>query len=40
LVGQGARFELWDEAKWDAQMDKSIALNEEGIPPELEDFSL
>src|SRR6185369_15127702 len=38
LVGQGARFELWDEAKWDAQMDKSIALNEEGIPPELEDF--
>ena len=40
LVGQGARFELWDEAKWDAQMDKSIALNEEGIPPELQDFSL
>ena len=40
LVGQGARFESWDEAKWDAQMDKSIALNEEGIPPELEDFSL
>jgi MraZ protein len=40
LVGQGARFELWDEAKWDAQMDRSIALNEEGIPPELEDFSL
>jgi MraZ protein len=40
LVGQGTRFELWDEVKWDAQMDKSIALNEEGIPPELEDFSL
>ncbi len=28
LVGQGVRFELWDEAKWAAQMDKSIALNE------------
>jgi MraZ protein len=40
LVGQGTRFELWDEEKWDAQMDKSIALNEEGIPAELEDFSL
>lgn len=40
LVGQGARFELWDEEKWAAQMEKSIALNEEGIPPELEGFSL
>jgi MraZ protein len=40
LVGQGARFELWDEGKWAAQMEKSIALNEEGIPPELEGFSL
>ena len=40
LVGQGARFELWDEAKWAAQMDKSIAPNEDDIPPELEDFSL
>ncbi len=40
LVGQGARFELWDERKWMAQMDQSMALNEEGIPPELEGFSL
>jgi MraZ protein len=40
LVGQGARFELWDEAKWATQMDQSIALNENGIPPELEGFSL
>ena len=40
LVGQGAKFELWDEAKWAAQMDQSIALNENGIPPELEGFSL
>ena len=40
LVGQGARFELWDEAKWTTQMDQSIALNENGIPPELEGFSL
>jgi len=40
LVGQGARFELWDEAKWAAQMDKSIAPDEDGLPPELEGFSL
>jgi MraZ protein len=40
LVGQGLRFELWDEAKWAAQMEKSIALNETGIPPELDGFSL
>jgi MraZ protein len=40
LVGQGGRFELWDEAKWDTQMEKSIALSEDGVPPELEGFSL
>jgi MraZ protein len=40
LVGQGARFELWDDTKWAAQMEQSIALNENGIPPELEGFSL
>ena len=40
MVGQGARFELWDEEKWETQMEKSVALNEEGMPPELEGFSL
>jgi MraZ protein len=40
LVGQGARFELWDERKWEQQMEQSIALNENGVPPELEGFSL
>ena len=40
LIGQGGRFELWDEVKWDTQIEKSIALNEDGIPPELEGFSL
>jgi MraZ protein len=40
LVGQGTRFELWDEAKWAAQMEQSIALNEDGIPPELQGFTL
>jgi MraZ protein len=40
LVGQGARFELWDEAKWAEQMERSMALDESSIPPELEGFSL
>jgi MraZ protein len=40
LVGQGARFELWDEAKWAAQMEKASALSQDGMPPDLEGFSL
>ena len=40
LVGQGARFELWDEGKWGEQMERSMALYESSIPPELEGFSL
>lgn len=40
LVGQGARFELWDEGKWAEQMERSMALDESSIPPELEGFSL
>jgi MraZ protein len=40
LVGQGARFELWDDAKWAAQMEKSSAPSEDDIPPDLEGFSL
>jgi MraZ protein len=40
LVGQGARFELWDESKWAEQMERSMALDESSIPPELEGFSL
>jgi len=40
LVGQGTRFELWGEAQWGAQMEKSIAPGEDDIPPELEGFTL
>ena len=39
-MGQGARFELWDESKWAEQMERSMALDESSIPPELEGFSL
>src|SRR5262245_66578519 len=40
LVGQGVRFELWDEAKWGAQMEKSSVLSENDVPTELEGFWL
>ena len=40
LVGQGARFELWDDAKWVAQMERSSAPSENDIPVDLEGFSL
>jgi len=43
LIGQGNKFELWDEAFWNAKRD--IWLTEGGdegleLPPELESFSL
>jgi MraZ protein len=40
LVGQGMRFELWDEGKWAEQMERSMQLDESTIPSELEGFSL
>jgi MraZ protein len=40
LVGQGVRFELWDEAQWKRQMDEATAFQAGGLPPELEGFSL
>jgi MraZ protein len=39
LVGQGRKFELWDEAKW--QDETARALTFDGaMPPELDGFSL
>jgi len=40
LVGQGRRFELWDVAKWDQQIGRAVELTGNGMPPELEGFSL
>ena len=39
LVGQGAKFELWDEEKWNQQMEDA-QLFRDGVPPELDGFSL
>ncbi|MBK9161669.1 MAG: division/cell wall cluster transcriptional repressor MraZ [Nitrosomonadales bacterium] len=40
LVGQGNKFELWDEARWQAQQDAGLSQIGGELPPELEGFSL
>jgi MraZ protein len=41
MIGQGNKFELWDEATWNALMDTCLAEDFGDIlPPELESISL
>ena len=40
LIGQGNKFELWDEAKWHAQQQAALSLMNGDLPSELEGFSL
>ena len=40
LVGQGQKFELWDEAQWQVETAQAIAFPADGLPPELDGFSL
>jgi MraZ protein len=42
LIGQGNRFELWDEAHWNEQREQWLQVDEttEALPPELETLSL
>ena len=42
LVGQGVRFELWDEARWNERRDEWLAGDEAAtdLPAELETLSL
>ena len=40
LVGQGNKFELWDEARWTEQTAQAIVFHAGGLPPELDGFSL
>lgn len=40
LVGQGNKFELWDEDKWNQQLAEALVFRDGGMPPELEGFSL
>src|SRR5512137_143481 len=40
LVGQGNKFELWDEARWQALTEKMTGFSADNMPPELEGFPL
>ncbi|MDQ6621065.1 MAG: division/cell wall cluster transcriptional repressor MraZ [Pseudomonadota bacterium] len=40
LVGQGNKFELWDEARWLEETARSISIPGGDLPPELDGFSL
>ena len=40
LVGQGAKFELWDEEQWNLQVENALSFKEDDMPIELEGFSL
>ena len=40
LVGQGAKFELWDEVQWNVQIEEALAFKDGDMPPELDGFSL
>lgn len=41
LVGQGAKFELWDEAQWNLQIENALSFkDDEAMPVELDGFSL
>ena len=40
LVGQGAKFELWDKEQWNLAIEIALALKVGDIPLELDGFSL
>src|SRR3990172_12275719 len=40
LIGQGNKFELWDETKWQAQQEAGLSFMDGELPYELEGFSL
>jgi MraZ protein len=42
LIGQGGRFELWDESHWNERREHWLKIEEsdETLPPELESLSL
>lgn len=40
LVGQGNKFEVWDEVRWQAQHESMVGFTDGDLPPELEGFTL
>jgi MraZ protein len=40
LVGQGSHFEIWSDAGWQRQQETVFSLQEQSLPPGLEDLAL
>ncbi|MES1981435.1 MAG: division/cell wall cluster transcriptional repressor MraZ [Pseudomonadota bacterium] len=40
LIGQGNKFELWDEVRWQAQQEAALSFGAGDLPAELEGFTL
>ncbi len=40
LVGQGSKLEMWNEDRWQAEVDRAIGFGHGEMPPELEGFTL
>ena len=40
LIGQGTKFELWDEVKWTAQQEVALSIGYGEFPKEFEGFTL
>ncbi|MGA7178804.1 MAG: division/cell wall cluster transcriptional repressor MraZ [Thiobacillaceae bacterium] len=40
LVGQGSKFELWNDARWNALVEEALSFKDGEMPPELEGFTL
>jgi MraZ protein len=40
LVGQGKKFEIWNQETWEQLIDRAGGFRAGGLPPELEGFSL
>lgn len=40
LVGQGTKFELWNESQWNQQIEAALDFDNGAMPPELNGFSL
>jgi MraZ protein len=40
MVGQGHKFELWDETQWDQQREEALSFKDAPLNGELEGFSL
>ena len=40
LIGQGNKFELWDESRWNEKRDEWLSASDQDLPADLESLSL